>query len=83
MQDPEICREIVRQLWPYLDGALPDELQARVSEHLVWCVNCRSHFDFETAFLDAVRGSGNLGDEFEPLRSRVLAALAADGMSFP
>ncbi len=83
MQNPEICREIVRQLWPYLDGALPDDLQARVSEHLVECVNCRSHYDFERAFLDAVRASANLGEEFEPLRRRVVAALAAEGMTTP
>ena len=81
MQNPEICREIVRQLWPYLDGALPDDLQARVSEHLANCVDCRSHYDFERAFLDAVRASANLGDEFAPLRQRVLAALAAEGMN--
>jgi len=83
MQNPEVCREIVRQLWPYLDGALPDELQVSVSEHLSMCTNCRSHYDFQAAFLDAVRASANLGDQFEPLRARVLAALAAEGMSLP
>ena len=83
MQNPEICREIVRQLWPYLDGALPDELQVRVTAHLESCVNCRSHYDFEGAFLEAVRASANLGDEFKPLRARVLAALAAQGMATP
>ncbi|MEO8335819.1 MAG: zf-HC2 domain-containing protein [bacterium] len=81
MPNPEICREIVRQLWPYLDGALPDDLQAQVAAHLEDCVNCRSHYDFERAFLDAVRTSGKLGHEFEPLRVRVLAALAAEGMT--
>jgi hypothetical protein len=30
-----------------------------------------------------VRASANLGDQFEPLRARVVAALAAEGMSFP
>lgn len=74
------CREIVRQLWPYLDGALPDEWQARVTAHLEHCVNCTSHFDFERAFLDAVRDSGALTQDFEPLRARVFAALQADGM---
>ena len=47
------------------------------------CINCRSHYDFESAFLEAVRASANLGDEFEPLRARVLAALAAEGMTLP
>ncbi len=81
MPNPELCREIVRQLWPCLDGALPDELQARVTAHLEDCVNCRSHYDFESAFLEAVRASSNLGDQFEPLRVRVLAALVTQGMT--
>ncbi len=81
MPNPELCREIVRQLWPYLDGALPDEWQANVTAHLAACANCHSHFDFERAFLDAVHDSGALQGEFEPLRTRVLAALAAEGMT--
>ena len=80
MPNPEVCREMVRQLWPFLDGALPDELQARVSTHLEACANCRSHYDFERAFLDAVRASGDFGEQFEPLRLRVVAALTAQGM---
>ena len=83
MQNPEVCREIVRQLWPYLDGALPDEWRARVAEHLEACDNCRSHYDFERAFLDAVHVSGAVTGHFEPLRARVLAALAAEGMAAP
>lgn len=81
MQNPDLCREIVRQLWPYLDGALPDEWQARVTAHLEACANCQSHYDFERAFLDAVHDSGALSGEFEPLRARVLAALAAEGLT--
>ena len=80
MTNRESCREIVRQLWPYLDGALPDHWQARVTEHLESCADCISHFDFERAFLDAVRSSGALAEEFVPLRARVLAALEAEGM---
>ena len=80
MPSPEVCREIVRQLWPYLDGALPDEWKERVAEHLEGCDNCRSHFDFERAFLDAVRQADLPVGDFEPLRARVLAALANEGM---
>jgi anti-sigma factor (TIGR02949 family) len=80
MTNPALCREIVRQLWPFLDGALPDEWQARVVAHLEACDNCRSHYDFERAFLDAVRASDIADGEFEPLRLRVLDALVAEGM---
>ena len=83
MQNPDVCREIVRQLWPYLDGALPEEWQARVVLHLEECVNCRTHYDFERAFLEAVRESGAIDGDFEPVRMRVLAALAAEGMNVP
>ena len=83
MQNPEVCREIVRQLWPYLDGALPDEWQSRVAQHLEECVNCRSHYDFERAFLDAVRESGVVSGDFTALRTRVLQALASEGMHTP
>lgn len=80
MPNPELCRDIVRQLWPYLDGALPDALQDTVTEHLIECDGCRSHFDFERAFLDAVRRTGALQQDFEPLRARVISALRAEGM---
>ena len=83
MQNPELCREIVRQLWPYLDGALPDEWQARVAAHLEACDNCSSHYDIERDFLDAVRESGAFPGDFDPLRERVLAALAGEGMKSP
>ena len=83
MQNPDVCREIVRQLWPFLDGALPDEWQDRVAQHLAECENCRSHYDFERAFLDAVRESGGVSGEFTTLQTRVLQALAAEGMNVP
>ncbi len=79
--DADRCREIVRQLWPYLDGALPDEWQARVAAHLESCDACRSHYDFERAFLEAVRTSGAPDSDFEPLRFRVVAVLRGEGMA--
>ena len=77
------CRNIVRQLWPYLDGVLPDALKEEVAEHLEACVNCRSHFDFEHSFLEAVRTHGAISDDsqYEALRTRVMAALASDGFT--
>jgi anti-sigma factor (TIGR02949 family) len=81
MPDRDQCREIVRQLWPFLDGALPDEWRERVASHLEACADCRSHFDYERAFLDAIRGSAEDEGEFEPLRARVVAALTAAGMN--
>lgn len=79
MPNRDECVAIVRQLWPSLDGALPDDLQQRIVAHLEGCVHCRSHFDFQRAFLVAVRNTGALDGEFDRLRDRVLSALAWQG----
>lgn len=83
MANREECRTIVRQLWPFLDGALPDELKERVAEHLEGCTACRSHFDFEREFLAAVRlhGAAAPDGDFERLGRRVLQALGERGFS--
>ena len=74
------CAAIVRQLWPFLDGALPERWQARVTDHLVHCANCRSHFDFEREFLVAVREAGaTIDSDDAPLHERIVGALAAEG----
>ncbi|HET7189438.1 MAG TPA: zf-HC2 domain-containing protein [Gemmatimonadaceae bacterium] len=69
----------MRQLWPYLDGALPEALQDRVAEHMTQCANCRSHFEFASSFLTAIQESGGTGVavDVDSLRIRILAALAA------
>ncbi|HVX38530.1 MAG TPA: zf-HC2 domain-containing protein [Gemmatimonadaceae bacterium] len=75
------CEAVVRRLWPYLDGALPETDQARVARHLEFCAGCASHFDFARAFLDAVARAraGAPQEEIGTLRARVLDALAAEG----
>jgi anti-sigma factor (TIGR02949 family) len=75
----EECESIVRRLWPYLDGKLPESDRDRVANHLSMCRNCSSHFDFAKAFLDAVHDAAPVGVDDESLRSRVVAALAANG----
>ena len=79
MADRTECEQIVRQLWPYLDGALPELWRERVVAHLEHCDNCRSHFDFEQEFLVAVRAAVSTDGEFDALQDRVLSALAQDG----
>ena len=75
------CESIVRRLWPFLDSTLPESDRAIIVEHLAGCGNCRSHFDFAQAFLEAVHElrPAEAGDE--QLRARVLSALIADGFS--
>lgn len=79
--DRSECEAVVRRLWPYIDGALADADRERVAHHLEFCAGCASHFDFARAFLDAVARAqaGAPAAEIEPLRARVLEALAAEG----
>lgn len=72
------CEEIVRRLWPHLDGALPDSERARVVAHLEGCAGCRSHYDFASAFLEAVHTATTGQDAFAALRERVSRAVAGE-----
>jgi anti-sigma factor (TIGR02949 family) len=40
------CSEAVRQLWDYLDRAIPAEDQARVEAHLSFCRRCCGELEF-------------------------------------
>ena len=40
------CAEAVKQLWDYLDGALPDEGRAAIEEHLSFCRRCCGEVEF-------------------------------------
>lgn len=75
------CEDVVRRLWPHLDGILPDSDRERVTRHLEECRDCHSHFDFARAFLEAVRHARPPDDALATIRQRVLAALAAEGFA--
>jgi len=40
------CAEAVRQLWDYLDGALPDEDRQAIEDHLGFCRRCCGEVEF-------------------------------------
>ena len=73
------CEAIVRRLWPYLDDALSPDDRERVLRHLEECDACTSHFRFAEEFLHAVHHARPDEADFARLRSRVGAALAAEG----
>jgi anti-sigma factor (TIGR02949 family) len=73
------CDEIVARLWPYLDNALSESERPRVVRHLQECVDCRSHYDFAKAFLDAVHCARPAAKSDDALRRRVLSALESEG----
>jgi mycothiol system anti-sigma-R factor len=68
------CAEAVKQLWDYLDGALPDESRAAVEEHLSFCRRCCGEAEFAAelrGFL-AREAAEQLPDD---VRTRLLATL--------
>ncbi len=83
MNDPvrTDCWEIVARLWPHLDGALPLAERDRVVRHLLDCTECKSHFDFAQAFLDAVHAARPDASGDDALRQRVVTALANEGFA--
>lgn len=46
MSQPIGCREAVRRLWDYLDGALEDADQSAVDDHLDFCLRCCGELAF-------------------------------------
>lgn len=75
------CEHVVRQLWPYLDGAVSETERERLVRHLEKCADCHSHYDFADAFLDAVAAARPHLAVNDTLRMRVLSALAAEGFN--
>ena len=69
------CQQVVQQLWDYLDGELTDEKMTEVRAHLKACKGCFPHFDFEEAFLEAVRKSRAEVSCPEEVRRKVMAKL--------
>lgn len=48
------CRDVIQQLWDYLDGELPPERLEAITEHLAECARCYPQYQFEFAFLAAL-----------------------------
>ena len=79
MPSRSTCETVVRQLWPFLDGVVAEAQREQIVSHLEACTNCASHFEFAGAFLDAVAAARPHVQPDEALRTRVIAALVAEG----
>lgn len=77
------CKDVIHQLWDYLDGEATPDLSEAIREHLAVCAGCRAVSDFEQAFLGTVRALVENPPADEELRSRVLAALHLHGYRDP
>jgi anti-sigma factor RsiW len=64
------CRELVELVTDYLEGALPDEEQARFEEHIAGCGGCKTYVEQIRQTIEAL---GHLPDEaLTPDAERVL-----------
>jgi anti-sigma factor (TIGR02949 family) len=71
------CSEAVRQLWDYLDQAVPPEEQEKVEQHLSFCRSCCGELEFATqlrGFL-AIQGTEELPPHVKARLERFLADL--------
>ncbi len=48
------CRELIEQLWDYLDAELPPERMQELAAHVAECARCYPQYQFEFAFLEAL-----------------------------
>ena len=48
------CREVIEQLWDYLDAELPPERMQELAVHLAECARCYPQYEFAFAFLGAL-----------------------------
>jgi anti-sigma factor (TIGR02949 family) len=82
MKNPMLdCDAVMRQLWDYLDGELTPGRHASVRVHLAVCKRCYPQYNFEQAFLKAVAASRREHSRPDVIKSRVLAALRAEGFA--
>ncbi len=53
------CRDVIKQLWDYLDGELASERVDDFAAHLGECARCYPQYRFEFAFLEALARQRN------------------------
>lgn len=71
------CREVIEQLWAFIDGELDETQVPRVEKHLEVCASCFPHYDFQKAFHEFLRAH-NTQPVPASLRRRVFMSLLAE-----
>jgi anti-sigma factor (TIGR02949 family) len=74
------CRELLRQLWTYLDGEVDAPLCEELQRHIARCLPCRQHAEFERRLREIIQYKCRGERAPEPLR-RDLARLL--GITIP
>lgn len=71
------CQHVMRRLWEYLDGELPEDEVAGLREHVAICSRCNPQYHFQVAFLGLVGRAAAASKARPELARRIRSALAA------
>ena len=52
------CQHVMRRLWAYVDGELPEHEVHDLREHIAVCGRCGPQYRFQLAFLGPVARAG-------------------------
>lgn len=75
------CRTAVQRLWDYLDDELDDQRMVEVRHHLANCRECFAHAEFGRRFIQALSRARERHVMPSAVRTQVMQALKAAGLS--
>lgn len=75
------CGSAMAKLFDMLDGELTADREREVRSHITSCPDCFTHADFERRFLAALHAARADGGCPGSLRSKVMDALRAEGLT--
>jgi mycothiol system anti-sigma-R factor len=71
------CREVLEQIYQYLDGELDDVMVVKITQHLQECGPCLEHREREALVMALVRRSCHCEVAPEELKMRILSQINA------
>lgn len=77
------CDAVLRQLWDFLDGELPESRLREIEAHVKLCDMCGPHVSFERTFKAAVRAAHAAEVPAAALGERIRSALRSAGFEDP
>jgi anti-sigma factor (TIGR02949 family) len=76
------CDHVIAKLWEYVDGELGEEQAEKIRAHLEICGRCFPQYNFQRAYKEFIRRSGE--QPLPPgLRRRVFEAILAEESGQP
>ncbi|MDR7483153.1 MAG: mycothiol system anti-sigma-R factor [Armatimonadota bacterium] len=69
------CRELLRQLWMYLDGEADAPVGQDLQRHIARCLPCRQHAEFERRLREIIQYKCRGERAPDPLRQELARLL--------